>query len=216
MENPWNGDTTYHVATEITKQVLWVKKLLAIISMQYYHPNSLSDQIRAEHNINTLHTFQYRHYLGRFDNNYIIISEMLKFFQKTYFQVFKKINCERKYWIFWDYFICQNEMLKNYLIIWQTCAEAAKPKVLYHATKYGDCKSDVVDFRLVLCKNGYCCRLATIMSPAFFGNLLALPVRLFPFLRSGAEEVRTLPYLHLVIYVWFSSILTVSSSRALG
>ncbi len=45
---------------------------------------------------------------------------------------------------------------------------SCQAKVLYHATKYGDCKSDVVDFRLVLCKNGYCCWLGTIMSPALF------------------------------------------------
>jgi hypothetical protein len=119
MENPWNGEITYHVATEITKQVLWVKKLLAIISKQYYHPNSLSDQIRSEHNI----IIPYIHFNAAttlVDSTLIILifQKRWKFSKKTYFfQVLRKI-CEGKRLNLWEYFICQNENFKiliNYL-----------------------------------------------------------------------------------------------------
>jgi hypothetical protein len=48
-------------------------------------------------------------------------------FSKNIFSSFKK-NCEGKYWIFENILFAKMIFLKNQLIIWQTCAEAAKPK----------------------------------------------------------------------------------------
>jgi hypothetical protein len=92
MENPWNGDTTYHVAREITKQVLRVKKLLAIISMQYYHPNSLWDEMRWDQSIILIPYIHFNTATTLVDSTTIILlfQKCWIFFKKIYFQVLNK------------------------------------------------------------------------------------------------------------------------------